>query len=74
MSVCMYLIGATEERFPSMHLHQDAAQGPHVDGQVVGHPKQHLRGTVEPALDVLVDLRGGVGLSREEWVKYGGAD
>jgi len=46
-----------------VHLHQDAAQGPHVDGQVVGHSQQHLGGAVEPALDVLVDLKGDEKLS-----------
>lgn len=42
-----------------MHLHQDASQRPHVDGQVIRHSQQDLGGAVEPALDVLVDLRGG---------------
>lgn len=39
-----------------MHLHQDAAQGPHVNSQVVGCAQKHLRRPVEAALDVLVDL------------------
>lgn len=39
-----------------MHLHQDAAQGPHVNGQVVGCAQEHLRRPVEAALDVLIDL------------------
>lgn len=54
---CFYLIGATEERLSCVHLHQDAPQRPHVDGQVVRHPQQNLRRAVEPALDVLIDLR-----------------
>lgn len=40
-----------------MHLHQDATQGPHIDGQVIGHSKQHLWGTVEATLDILVYLQ-----------------
>ena len=40
-----------------MHLYQDATQGPHVDGQVVGHSQQHLWGTVEATLDILVYLQ-----------------
>lgn len=51
-----YLIGATEQRLTRVHLHQNAAQGPHVYGQIIRHPQQHLWGPVEPALDVLVDL------------------
>lgn len=39
-----------------MHLYQDATQGPHIDGQVIGHSQQHLWGTVEATLDVLVYL------------------
>lgn len=40
-----------------MHLYQDATQGPHVNGQVIGHSQQHLRRTVEATLDILVYLR-----------------
>ena len=40
-----------------MHLNEDAAQTPHVDGQVVGDAEKHLRRPVEPRLDVLVDLK-----------------
>lgn len=40
-----------------MHLYQDATQGPHVDGQVIGHSQQHLWGTVEATLDILVYLQ-----------------
>lgn len=32
-----YLVLATEQWLPCVHLHQDAAQAPHVDGQVVGY-------------------------------------
>lgn len=38
-----HLIGATEEGLSGVHLHQDAAQGPHVNGQVVGCAQEHLR-------------------------------
>lgn len=40
-----------------MHLYQDATQRPHVDGQVIGHSQQHLWGTVEATLDILVYLQ-----------------
>lgn len=53
----LYLVGSTEERLSSVHLHQDATQGPHVDGQVVGHSQQHLWGAVEATLDILVYLK-----------------
>lgn len=53
----MYLICPTEEGLASVHLHQDAAQRPHVYGQVIGHAQKHLGGAVESALDVLVNLR-----------------
>jgi hypothetical protein len=52
------LVGAAEERLAGVHLHQDAPQRPHVDRQVVGDAEQHLRGPVEPRLDVLVYLKG----------------
>lgn len=51
-----YLIGATEERLSCVHLHQDASQRPHVDGQVIWHSQQNFRRSVKPALDVLIDL------------------
>lgn len=57
----LYLVGATEERLSCVHLHQDATQRPHVDGQVVRHSQQNLRRSVEPALDVLVDLEDKMG-------------
>lgn len=57
VSPATYLIGSTEERFSSVHFHQDAAQGPHIDGQVIGHSQQHFWGTVEATLDVLVYLQ-----------------
>ncbi len=53
----LYLIGSAEERFSSVHLHQDATEGPHVNGQVIGHSQQHLWGTVEATLDILVYLQ-----------------
>lgn len=54
-----YLIGATEKRLSCVHLHQDASQRPHVDGQVIRHSQQNLRRAIKSALDVLIDLRGG---------------
>ncbi len=42
-----YLIGAAEERFARVHLHQDTAQGPHVYSQVIRHAQQHLRRAVK---------------------------
>lgn len=53
------LVGAREERLAGVHLHENAAQRPHVDGQVVGDSKQHLRRAVEARLNVLVYLRRG---------------
>lgn len=53
----MYLIGSAEERFPSVHLYQYATQGPHVNGQIIGHSQQHLWGTVEATLNILVYLK-----------------
>lgn len=55
--MALYLVGSTEERFASVHLHQDAAKGPHVNCQVIGHSQQHLWGTVEATLDILVYLK-----------------
>lgn len=59
-----YLIGAAEERLSCVHLHQDAAQRPHVDGQVVRHSQQDFRRSVKPALDVLIDLENKMGKER----------
>jgi len=42
-----------------VHLHQNATEGPHVDGQIVGHPQEHLGGAVEATLYVLVYLQKG---------------
>ena len=50
------LVRAGEERLAGVHLDQDTAQAPHVDGQVVGSAQEHLRRAVEAALDILVDL------------------
>ena len=33
-----------------VHLYEDAAQRPHVDGEVVGDPEQNLRAAVEPEI------------------------
>lgn len=52
-----YLISPTEERFSSVHLYQDTTQGPHVNGQVIGHSQQNLWGTVEATLDILIYLK-----------------
>ena len=38
------LIGAAEKRLAGVHLPQDAAERPNVDGQVVGDSQQNLRG------------------------------
>ena len=38
------LVGAGEERLAGVHLHQDAAERPNIDGQVVGDSQQNLRG------------------------------
>lgn len=56
LELWQYLVLATEQWFSSVHLHQDAAQAPHVDGQVVGYAQQHLRRAVEPALNVVEHL------------------
>ncbi len=49
------LVGAAKQRLPRVHLDKDAAERPHVNGQIVGDAEQHLRTAIEPALDVLVD-------------------
>ena len=53
----VHLIGARKERLPRVHLDEDAAQGPHVNGQVVRNAQEDLWRPVEPRLDVLVDLK-----------------
>lgn len=55
--LALYLIGSAEEGFSSVHLYQDATQGPHVDGQIIRHSQQHLWGTVEATLDILIYLQ-----------------
>lgn len=60
--VVSYLIRATEERLSCVHLHQDASQRPHVDGQVIRHSQQNFRRSVKPALDVLIDLENKMGM------------
>lgn len=52
-----HLVGAAEQGLARVHLHKDASKGPHVYGQIVGHPQQNLRGAVETTLDVLVNLQ-----------------
>lgn len=51
------LVGTRKERLAGVHLHENASQRPHVDGQVVGDPKQHLWRPIEARLNVLVYLR-----------------
>mmetsp|Transcript_4996 Transcript_4996/g.9211 ORF Transcript_4996/g.9211 Transcript_4996/m.9211 type:complete len:283 (-) Transcript_4996:219-1067(-) len=46
------LVSPAEQRHPRVHLHQHAAEAPHVDGERVLDAEQHFRGTVEAALDV----------------------
>mmetsp|Transcript_14083 Transcript_14083/g.37903 ORF Transcript_14083/g.37903 Transcript_14083/m.37903 type:complete len:528 (+) Transcript_14083:98-1681(+) len=48
------LVRAGEEGLSRVHLHEDAAQAPHVDLRGVGAAKQHLGRTIEARLDVAV--------------------
>lgn len=52
-----HLIGSTEERLPSVHLHQDAPQRPHVNRKVIRHSQQHLWRPIKATLNVLVYLK-----------------
>ena len=61
-----HLVLAAEQRLSCVHLDQDAAEAPHVNGQVVGDAEQHLRGAVEAALDVVEHLGRGRGGRGEE--------
>lgn len=49
-------VGAAEERLARVHLHENAAERPHVDGQVVRDAQQDFRRAIEARLDVLVYL------------------
>ena len=51
----VHLVLAGEQRLPRVHLHEDAAEAPHVDGEVVRDPEEDLGAAVEPALNVLID-------------------
>ena len=51
-----FLVFTWEQRIAHVELVQDAAEGPHVDGRVVGDAHDDLGGTVEPRLDIGVDL------------------
>lgn len=50
---------AGEDRDAREQLGEDAPEGPHVDGGCVGDPKNNLRSTVEPRLNVGVNLLVG---------------
>ena len=39
-----------------MHLDEDAAEGPHVDGQIVGNAEENLRTPVKPLIYKLLLL------------------
>lgn len=54
----LHLVLPREQGVARVQLGHDAAQAPHVNGHVVGVAQDHLRGSVEPALDVGVDCRG----------------
>ena len=51
----VHLILAGEERLPRVHLHEDAAQAPHIDGKVIRDPEQNFRAAIKSTLDILVD-------------------
>ena len=52
----LLLVLTGEERVANVELVEDAAERPHVNGGVVGDAKDNLWGSVEPTLDVGVDL------------------
>lgn len=43
----IHLVAATEQRLAGVHLHQNAAQGPHIDCQVVRYAQQDFGGPIE---------------------------
>ena len=51
----IHLVLTGEERLARVHLDEDAAEAPHVDGEVIRDPEQDLRAAIESALNVLVD-------------------
>ena len=51
------LVVAVEQRLARVHLHENAAETPHVDGHVVREAEQHLRRPIEPTLNVLIQLK-----------------
>mmetsp|Transcript_15524 Transcript_15524/g.50888 ORF Transcript_15524/g.50888 Transcript_15524/m.50888 type:complete len:380 (-) Transcript_15524:964-2103(-) len=59
------LVGAREEGFPRVHLHEDAPQGPDVDGDGVGQAEHHLGAPVEARLDVGVHASVGAAARAE---------
>lgn len=52
----IHFVGATKQWLTRMHFHQNAAQRPHIDRQVVRDAKQDFRWSVKSRLDVLVYL------------------
>ena len=39
----VYLVGAGEERFTSVHLNENTTKTPHVNGKVILTPEKHFR-------------------------------
>lgn len=50
------LVSTGEQRLTGVHLDQNTAQTPHVDGQIVRYAKQHFRRPIEATLDVFEEL------------------
>lgn len=46
-----------EDGEASVQLSKDATQAPHINGHVIVHAKDDLRGTVEATLNIRVDYR-----------------
>lgn len=71
------LVDAPEEGLPRVHLHEDAAEGPHVDGHRVGQAQHHLVGVGGVVVlvggsavdvDVYYNERGGVVVGGWMWI------
>ena len=52
----LFLILTREKRIANVQLIENTAERPHVDSSIVGNAKDDLWGSVEPTLDVSVDL------------------
>lgn len=52
----VFLVFSWKEWVSDIEFIENASETPHVDGRIVGDAQHDLRSSVEPALDVGVDL------------------